>query len=52
MISAAFPIVATHTKALPFVVFALCTLVQAIVVPRFFPETRGVELEDMEKAVG
>ncbi len=52
VISAAFPIVATHTKALPFVVFALCTLVQAIVVPRFFPETRGVELEDMEKAVG
>ncbi len=52
VISAAFPIVATHTKALPFVVFALCTLVQAIVVPRFFPETRGVELEDMERAVG
>lgn len=51
-ISWVFPIVAAHTKALPFVVFALCTLAQAIIVPRFFPETRGVELEDMDKAVG
>ncbi len=52
VISGAFPVIAMHTKALPFVVFALCTLIQAIVVPRFFPETRGVELEDMDKTMG
>jgi sugar porter (SP) family MFS transporter len=51
-ISWTFPVIAAHTKALPFVVFAVITLAQAIIVPRFFPETRGVELEDMDKAVG
>ncbi len=48
VISAAFPLVAAHTKALPFVFFAVCTAIQFIVVARFFPETKGVELEDME----
>ena len=47
-----FPIIASQTKALPFVVFALITLSSAFIIPRFFPETRGVELEDMEKTVG
>ena len=51
MISAVFPIVAAQTKALPFVFFAVMTLVQLIVVARFFPETKGVELEDMEAAI-
>ncbi|EGF93508.1 arabinose-proton symporter [Asticcacaulis biprosthecium C19] len=49
VISLVFPIVATQTKALPFVFFAVCTLVQLIVVARFFPETKGVELEEMEQ---
>lgn len=49
IISAVFPLVAAHTKALPFAVFAVATLIQFIVVSRFFPETKGVELEDMEK---
>ncbi len=48
VISWVFPLVAAQTKALPFVVFAICTAVQFVVVARFFPETRGVELEDME----
>jgi sugar porter (SP) family MFS transporter len=51
IISAVFPLVAAHTKALPFAVFAVATLVQFIVVSQFFPETKGVELEDMEKAL-
>jgi len=51
IISAVFPLVAAHTKALPFAVFAVATLIQFIVVSRFFPETKGVELEDMEKAL-
>jgi len=51
IISAVFPLVAAHTKALPFAVFAVATLVQFVVVSKFFPETKGVELEDMEKAL-
>jgi len=51
IISAVFPLVAAHTKALPFAVFAVATLIQFIVVSKFFPETKGVELEDMEKAL-
>ena len=51
VISAVFPLVAAHTKALPFAVFAVATLIQFVVVSRFFPETKGVELEDMEKAL-
>lgn len=49
IISAVFPLVAAHTKALPFAVFAVATLIQFVVVSKFFPETKGVELEDMEK---
>ncbi len=51
IISAVFPLIASHTKALPFAVFAAVTLIQFIVVLKFFPETKGVELEDMEKAL-
>ena len=50
-IAAVFPIVAAQTKALPFVFFAVCTLIQLVVVAKWFPETKGVELEDMDKAM-
>ena len=49
VISLVFPIVAAETKALPFVFFAACTAIQFVVVARFFPETKGVELEDIAK---
>ena len=49
VISALFPIVAAHTKALPFAVFAACTMIQLFCVAKIFPETKGVALEDMEK---
>jgi len=51
VISGAFPWVAAHTKALPFAVFAGVTLLQYLVVSRYFPETKGIELEDMSKAL-
>src|SRR5882672_3808106 len=47
----AFPYVAAHTRALPFVFFAACMALQFVVVAAFFPETRGVELESMESAI-
>jgi sugar porter (SP) family MFS transporter len=43
-----FPIVAQYTQALPFWLFAAAMLVQFVVVWRYFPETRGVSLEQLE----
>ncbi len=52
VISAVFPVVAAETKALPFVVFGVCTLASVLIIARFFPETKGVELEAMEARMG
>jgi sugar porter (SP) family MFS transporter len=46
-----FPMVAAQTRALPFVFFAACMVLQFVVVLALFPETRGVELESMDKAL-
>jgi sugar porter (SP) family MFS transporter len=51
VIGQAFPMVAIYTQALPFVFFAACMVVQFFVVLVVFPETRGVELEKMERAL-
>ena len=51
VIGQAFPMVAAYTQSLPFVFFALCMVLQFFVVLAIFPETRGVELESMEKAL-
>lgn len=45
VLSFAFPLVAHWDRALPFWGFAAAMLVQALVVWRFFPETRGRDLE-------
>lgn len=47
-ISFAFPVIAAQSQALPFVGFAIAMAAQLIVVWRWFPETRGVPLEEME----
>jgi SP family arabinose:H+ symporter-like MFS transporter len=51
IISAGFPAVAAYSKPAPFVFFAAMMLLQWLVVLRFFPETKGVALEDMEEAL-
>jgi sugar porter (SP) family MFS transporter len=51
VIGQAFPMVAAYTQALPFVFFAACMVLQFFVVLALFPETRGVELEKMERAI-
>jgi len=51
VIAAVFPVIASQTRALPFVFFAICTVIQFVVIAKFFPETKGVELEDMQKAL-
>lgn len=47
IISFAFPVIAQHTLAAPFWLFACAVAVQLFVVWRWFPETKGVELDRM-----
>ena len=52
MISIVFPIVATGSAAAPFVFFTAMTVVQVFVVLMFFPETKGVSLENLQHELG
>ncbi|WP_242415711.1 sugar porter family MFS transporter [Sphingomonas panni] len=45
VLSFAFPLIAQFDRALPFWGFAAAMLLQALLVWRFFPETRGRDLE-------
>lgn len=45
VLSFAFPLIAQFDRALPFWGFAAAMLLQAMLVWRFFPETRGRDLE-------
>jgi SP family arabinose:H+ symporter-like MFS transporter len=49
LVSVAFPIVAARWHAAPFYFFAGVTATQFFVVILFYPETRGIALEAMEK---
>jgi sugar porter (SP) family MFS transporter len=49
LIAFLFPLVAAQSKALPFAFFASMMLLQFFVVLWFFPETKGVALEDMDQ---
>lgn len=52
VLSFGFPVLASEvSRALPFWIFAAATVVQFFVVWRFYPETRGVALEDMRAAL-
>ena len=51
LIAQTFPMIAAYTQALPFAFFALCMVLQFFVVLAIFPETRGVELESMDRAL-
>jgi MFS transporter, SP family, arabinose:H+ symporter len=48
LISGIFPVMAARSGAVPFVVFALMMVVQFFVVLVFYPETKGLSLEEME----
>ncbi len=52
LISSAFPIVAASSKAAPFVFFSAMMALQFLVVFFFYPETKNIVLEDMEKKLG
>jgi len=52
IISTIYPMLSAVSNSLPFAIFAVCMVVQFFVVLAMFPETRGVELESMDKALG
>jgi len=47
LISGLFPVIAAHSKAAPFAFFAAMMVLQLLIVGLFFPETRGVPLEQI-----
>ena len=47
-----FKSIAAVSKPLPFVFFGAAMLLQFFVVLTFFPETKGVSLEDLQKRMG
>jgi sugar porter (SP) family MFS transporter len=49
LISLTFPIVATYSRTIPFAFFSAMMVLQLIVVRAFYPETKGVSLENMEE---
>jgi sugar porter (SP) family MFS transporter len=52
VIAAIFPTVAAMSVSLPFYAFAVMMAVQFVVVLVYFPETKGVPLEEMERTLG
>jgi sugar porter (SP) family MFS transporter len=48
-ISLVFPVLAAESGAIPFAFFAVMMVVQAVVVWRYYPETSGITLEEMQK---
>lgn len=52
LISGLFPVMAKSSGAYPFAFFALMMLVQFVIVLKFFPETKGATLEEIEERLG
>jgi hypothetical protein len=48
IIAGIFPVVARHSSGAPFLFFAAMMVLQFVVVLAFFPETKGVSLENMD----
>ncbi len=49
LISGTYPMLAASSGGVPFVFFSLMMVVQFFVVLSFYPETKGITLEDMQK---
>jgi len=52
VVSQTFPVLAASSHAAPFVFFGAMAVLQFFVVLFWFPETRGVSLEDMQRRLG
>lgn len=52
LISGLFPLMAASSGAYPFVFFSIMMVLQFFVVLFFYPETKGVTLEEMQQQLG
>ena len=52
LISLFFPVIAASSRAYPFMVFAAVTTIQFFVVFFFYPETKGITLEQLQRRLG
>jgi sugar porter (SP) family MFS transporter len=52
IISGTFPVLAKYSRASPFVFFAAMMVLQFVVVLFFYPETKGISLEEMQHRLG
>jgi MFS transporter, SP family, arabinose:H+ symporter len=52
LISLTFPLMASSSRAYPFVFFSAMMVLQFFVVSFFYPETKGVSLEEMQRKLG
>jgi len=52
LISGIFPMVAVKSGGYPFVLFSAMMVLQFFVVLFFYPETKGISLEGMQKKLG
>jgi MFS transporter, SP family, arabinose:H+ symporter len=52
LISLTFPLMAASSGAYPFVFFSAMMVLQFLVVALFYPETKGVSLEEMQRKLG
>jgi MFS transporter, SP family, arabinose:H+ symporter len=52
LISLVFPILAARSGGIPFVFFAAMMVLQFVIVLRFFPETKGITLEQLQHKLG
>src|SRR5215475_3320535 len=52
IISLGFPTVAAKSGGYPFVLFAAMMALQFLVVLKWYPETKGISLEEMQKKLG
>jgi SP family arabinose:H+ symporter-like MFS transporter len=51
-ISLVFPVMAAKSGGYPFVFFAAMMVLQFVVVALFYPETKGLSLEELQKRLG
>ncbi len=51
-ISYGFPAVATYSRGVPFAFFSAMMLLMFFVVLAYYPETKGITLEDMQRKLG
>jgi MFS transporter, SP family, arabinose:H+ symporter len=52
LIASVFPVLAAASGGIPFVFFSVMMAVQFFVVLAFFPETKGLSLEEMQQKMG